>query len=104
MLSENRPVDAFASDMSSTAVPLLDELIFQFGSKCLEKHCWRNERSTPVARAANWSNCSLFPATNQRVATKLSTKSKTFPNSPSRRSTEATLPRSHRSSNRRHAT
>ncbi|GFX74204.1 hypothetical protein TNCV_2912371 [Trichonephila clavipes] len=55
-------------------------------------------------RAANWSHCSLYPATNQRAVTKLSAKPKTFPNSPSRRSTEATPPGSHRSSNHRHAT
>ncbi|GFV00499.1 hypothetical protein TNCV_3644771 [Trichonephila clavipes] len=39
----------------------------------------------------------------RRAVTKLSAKSKTYPNSPSRRSTEATPPGSHRSSNRRHA-
>ncbi|GFV67329.1 hypothetical protein TNCV_3670841 [Trichonephila clavipes] len=59
---------------------------------------------TPVPTAANWSHCSLYPATNQIAVTKLSAKSKTYPNSPSRRSTEATPPGSHRSSNRRHST
>ncbi|GFX16404.1 hypothetical protein TNCV_5073131, partial [Trichonephila clavipes] len=29
-------------------------------------------------RAANWSHCSLYPATNQRAVTKRSAKSKTF--------------------------
>ncbi|GFT24835.1 hypothetical protein TNCV_3021261 [Trichonephila clavipes] len=54
--------------------------------------------------AANWSHCSLYPATNKRAVTKLSAKSNTFPNSPSRRSTDATPPGSLRPSNRRHAT
>ncbi|GFW48530.1 hypothetical protein TNCV_1110891 [Trichonephila clavipes] len=64
----------------------------------------RNESQFPASRAANWSHCSLYPATNQRVVTKLSAKSKTFLNSPSRRSTVATTPGFHRPSNRRHAT
>ncbi|GFV25188.1 hypothetical protein TNCV_2565721 [Trichonephila clavipes] len=58
----------------------------------------------PATRAANWSHCSLYPATNQRAVTKLSAKSKTYSNSPSRRSTEATPPGFHRQSNPRHVT
>ncbi|GFV82919.1 hypothetical protein TNCV_1179341 [Trichonephila clavipes] len=43
-----------------------------------------------TSRTANWNHCSLYPASNQRAVTKLSAKSKSFLNSPSRRSTEAT--------------
>ncbi|GFW61453.1 hypothetical protein TNCV_347011 [Trichonephila clavipes] len=58
----------------------------------------------PAPRAANWSYCSLYRASNQRAVTKLSAKSKNLENPPSRRSTEATPPGFHRPSNRRHAT
>ncbi|GFT44794.1 hypothetical protein TNCV_2845601 [Trichonephila clavipes] len=55
-------------------------------------------------RAAIWSHCSLYPASNQRAVTKLSAKSRKLENPPSRRSTEATPPGFHRPSNHRHAT
>ncbi|GFV36016.1 hypothetical protein TNCV_2867741 [Trichonephila clavipes] len=58
----------------------------------------------PGGWAANWSHCSLYPASNQRAASKLSDKPKTLKNFPPRRSTVATPPGFHRPTNRRHAT
>ncbi|GFT24268.1 hypothetical protein TNCV_2064891 [Trichonephila clavipes] len=58
----------------------------------------------PAPRAANWRHCSLYPASNQRAASKLSVKPKTLKKFPPRRSTVATPPRFHRPINRRHAT
>ncbi|GFV81062.1 uncharacterized protein LOC103524116 [Trichonephila clavipes] len=63
-----------------------------------------NDLNCIVKRAANWSQCSLYPASNQRAASKLSVKSKNPENFPPRRSTIATPPRFHRSTNRHHAT
>ncbi|GFX31688.1 hypothetical protein TNCV_4082121 [Trichonephila clavipes] len=57
----------------------------------------------PAPRAANWSYCSLYPASNQRAVSKLTVKPKNSENFPPRRSTIATPPGFHRSTNRRHA-
>ncbi|GFV54110.1 hypothetical protein TNCV_936081 [Trichonephila clavipes] len=60
--------------------------------------------SLPSPRAVNWSQCSLYPASNQRAASKLSVLPKNSENFPPRRSTIATPPGFHHPTNRRHAT
>ncbi|GFW49826.1 hypothetical protein TNCV_1884901 [Trichonephila clavipes] len=57
----------------------------------------------PTPRAANWSQYSLYPASNQRAASKLSGKPKNFENFPPRRGTVAATPGFHRPTNHRHA-
>ncbi|GFT39578.1 hypothetical protein TNCV_1862101 [Trichonephila clavipes] len=61
-------------------------------------------RTAGGLRTANWSQCSLYPASNQRAASKLSVKPKNFKNFPPRRSTLATPPGFRRQTNRRYAT
>ncbi|GFV70004.1 hypothetical protein TNCV_5074691 [Trichonephila clavipes] len=55
-------------------------------------------------KAANWSQCSLYPESNQRAASKLSVMPKNSESFTPRRSTIATPPGFHRPTNRRHAT
>ncbi|GFU59434.1 hypothetical protein TNCV_2299811 [Trichonephila clavipes] len=55
-------------------------------------------------RAESWSQCSLYPASNQRAASKLSVKPKNSKKFPPRRSTVATPPEFYRPTNRRYAT
>ncbi|GFY09595.1 putative RNA-directed DNA polymerase from transposon X-element [Trichonephila clavipes] len=87
-----RPILAYASPVwgyaAKTYINILDTL----------------QSSLTPPRAANWSQYSLYPASNQRAASKLSVTPKNFENFPPRRSTVATPSGFHRPTNRRHAT
>ncbi|GFU98763.1 hypothetical protein TNCV_1214791 [Trichonephila clavipes] len=65
---------------------------------------WRLSEEPSLPWAANWSQCSLYPASNQRATSKLSAKPKNSKTFHPDEGTIATPPGFHRSTNRHHAT